>query len=439
MKLIYPDQKLNRLGVAVSGGADSVALLLILLQEQHRFAGELIVYTVNHGIRGQEAARDEAFVKDLCARFNVPCRAFTVDAPLYAKEHNLTLEEAARDLRYRIFSEAIAKGEIDAIATAHHSGDVAETVLFRMLRGSGVSGIAGVLNNRKTVLRPLLFTTKAELCAFLSTQNQAYVTDGTNFCDDADRNFLRNEIFPAIEARFPAAKKHLAAFSFAAQEDEQLLCSLAAPYQSGTTVLPCESRPLFFRALICAMHAAGLTADYERAHLEAAFFLQQKSVGTTETLPHGFVLEKTRAGIAVCAPLAPYFEIPFGVGNISLPCGEFAVERLTLSKEQAAALCRQAPKEKAVWYLAAEALDGGALFRQKKEGDRMLPLGRKTQKKVKDYFAAQKLSLIEKSRCALLVNSQNEVLAVVGHCVCEPAKVTPETTAVYRISLLSQK
>jgi tRNA(Ile)-lysidine synthase len=434
MKLLYPNQKFNRLGVAVSGGADSVALLRILLQEKDRFAEELIVYTVNHGIRGQEAERDASFVQDLCARLAVPCRCHTVNAPLFAKEHGLTLEEAARTLRYRVFDEAIAKGEIDAVATAHHSGDVAETVLFRLLRGSGVSGVAGVLNARKSVIRPLLFVTKEEICAFLGSLNQPYVTDSTNLTGDADRNFLRNEIFPALQTRFPAAKKQLAAFSSAAEEDEALLCSLAARYCKNTTVLPCESRPLFFRALICAMRAAGLTADYERAHLETAYTLQQKRVGTTETLPHGYSLEKTRGGITVSAPLTPYFEIPFGEGCFSLPCGEFAVKRLVLQNGETEELCLRAKTEKNAWFVDASLVDEGTIFRQKKEGDRILPIGKKTPKKVKDYFAAQKLSLADKAAQALLVNGQGTVLAVVGRCVAEQAKITPETTAVYQIS-----
>ena len=202
-----------RLAAAVSGGADSMALLLILRQLQPEFGYELSVCHVNHGLRGETADRDEAFVRDACARLGVPLRVF--HAAELADETGLPPEHAgedwARRLRYACFARLRKEG-IDAVATAHTANDQAETLLLRLARGTGLHGAGGIRPRRGCYLRPLLELTRADTEAFCRAAGQPWVTDETNATDAYARNRVRRAALPALQSTNTAAVENLARF-----------------------------------------------------------------------------------------------------------------------------------------------------------------------------------------------------------------------------------
>ena len=202
-----------RLAAAVSGGADSMALLRILLALQPEFGYELSVCHVNHGLRGETADRDEAFVRDACARLGVPLRVF--HAAELADEMGLPPEHAgedwARRLRYACFARLCKEG-IDAVATAHTANDQAETLLLRLARGTGLHGAAGIRPKRGCYLRPLLELTRADTEAFCRAAGQPWVTDETNDTDAYARNRVRRAALPALQSTNTAAVENLARF-----------------------------------------------------------------------------------------------------------------------------------------------------------------------------------------------------------------------------------
>ena len=202
-----------RLAAAVSGGADSMALLRILLALQPEFGYELSVCHVNHGLRGEKADRDEAFVRDACARLGVPLRVF--HAAELADEMGLPPEHAgedwARRLRYACFARLCKEG-IDAVATAHTANDQAETLLLRLARGTGLHGAAGIRPKRGCYLRPLLALTRADTEAFCRAAGQPWVTDETNATDAYARNRVRRAALPALQSTNTAAVENLARF-----------------------------------------------------------------------------------------------------------------------------------------------------------------------------------------------------------------------------------
>ena len=176
----------------VSGGADSVCLLLMLLEYRKHCDFFLEAVHVEHGIRGDASRRDAAFVKRLCEKRGVCCRIYPVDVPAYAKGHGLGVEEAARKLRYECFREAAEDydGRPVKIALAHHADDNAETMLFRLIRGSGIHGLYGMRPARRlaegvTVIRPLLGMERTEIEAYLKAQGQPYCRGGASY--DAER------------------------------------------------------------------------------------------------------------------------------------------------------------------------------------------------------------------------------------------------------------
>ena len=210
----------RQIALAVSGGADSMALLCLMrpLAEENGIA--LTVCHVNHGLRGETADRDEAFVREVCARLGLPLRVFHA-AELEAEVGRPQAgEDWARRLRYACFGRLLAEG-IDAVATAHTGSDQAETLLFRLARGTGLHGAAGIRPSRPGYLRPLLCLTRADTEAVCRACGETWVTDETNEADDYARNRLRHAALPALCAANRAAERNLARFcEKAARADE---------------------------------------------------------------------------------------------------------------------------------------------------------------------------------------------------------------------------
>ena len=217
----------QHLAAAGSGGADSMALLLLLRQLQPRFGYTLSACHVNHGLRGQSADRDEAFVRVECARLGVPLRVFHA-AELEAEAGKPRAgEDWARRLRYACFERVLADG-IDAVATAHTGSDQAETLLFRLARGTGLHGAAGIRPSRPGYLRPLLCLTRADTEAVCRACGERWVTDETNDTDAYARNRLRHSALPALESTNAAAVQNLARFCEKAARVDAYLAAGAA-------------------------------------------------------------------------------------------------------------------------------------------------------------------------------------------------------------------
>ena len=192
--------------LGVSGGADSVCLTLTLRALRTALTAACEIVHVHHGIRGPQADADASFVSELADRLNIPCRIFHVDVPSYADSHHLSVEDAARILRYECFREAVSGKENACIAVAHNLDDQAETVLFRLFRGSGIRGISGMAplhtDSGIRVIRPLLSTSRAEIESYLSALSEGFRTDETNLLDDYSRNYIRHRLIPVINERF---------------------------------------------------------------------------------------------------------------------------------------------------------------------------------------------------------------------------------------------
>ena len=214
---------------AVSGGADSMALLRVLLELRETFGYPLTACHVNHGLRGETADRDEAFVRAECARLGVPLTVFhPADVGMTVPPH--AGEDWARRLRYACFAQLLAGG-IDCIAMAHTATDQAETLLFRLARGTGLHGAGGIRPRRPGYCRPLLGLTRAETEALCAAFEQGWVTDETNESDAYARNRLRHGAVPALRSVNAAAEENLARFcekaaradAYFARQAEQLL------------------------------------------------------------------------------------------------------------------------------------------------------------------------------------------------------------------------
>jgi tRNA(Ile)-lysidine synthase len=219
----------SRLGVGVSGGADSVALLRLLSELRGELGVVLSVVHVNHKLRGRVSDGDEKFVEQLAARYELPFYVERLDVAAKAKREKANLEDAARRVRYEFFARLITEKKVDRVAVAHTADDQAETVLAHILRGTGLAGLGGIHVETDSVMRPLLFLRRAELRTFLRAKEQAWREDATNRDTARLRARIRKRLMPLLEREFqPAVVKHLAALAEFAREDERFLDWMAA-------------------------------------------------------------------------------------------------------------------------------------------------------------------------------------------------------------------
>lgn len=184
--------------VGLSGGPDSVALLHLLTRIRRSLRLELHAVYLNHGIRKRAARREEIFCRELCERLKVPCEIVAEDVPALARLQKKSLEEAARDLRFKVLANIADERGLRKIALGHHADDQVETILFRLARGAGRSGLLGIPYVRGRIVRPLLEVRKSELLAYLKRHRLEFCTDHTNRESKYRRNYIRNKLLPAL-------------------------------------------------------------------------------------------------------------------------------------------------------------------------------------------------------------------------------------------------
>ncbi len=227
--------------VALSGGADSVTLLLVLAALGKKLGFSVSALHVNHGIRGEEALRDEEFCISLCRDKDVELAVCHADIPSMAAERKQSIESCGRDYRYEVLNTCCKEKGIDYIATAHNANDNAETVLYNLLRGSGSEGLCGIPKIRGNIIRPLLSTGRKDIEAYLNALGQDYVTDGTNSDNCYTRNYIRNVILPACQTVNSDAINAINRASLAVSEDCAYLNAVAKSAEKDGDLRPLPS------------------------------------------------------------------------------------------------------------------------------------------------------------------------------------------------------
>lgn len=421
----------KRVCVALSGGGDSVALFHYLKTHAAENGIRLSALNIEHGIRGETSLRDTAFVQELCAREGVPLYCFSADIPALAAAGGRGLEEEARLFRKKCYEQILREGKADLVATAHHAGDNAESVLFNLFRGASLTGAGGIgafvpLYGEKGVVRPLLGVPKAEISAYLREHALAYREDESNADESYTRNFLRRRVLAPVKERFPHAEERLYAFSRDAQADDELLYELAREHlhaEGGTVFwrrdLP---DPLFRRCFVLALRQTGVNKDITRAHVEGALSLRTAQSGARISLPAGLYAVREYDTVRLCREReqAPP-EQPFRAGTFA-----FAGGTLTAELRQRGAEPLTGGR---TLVLDADALPAGCVLRTPREGDTFCKFGGGT-KALKKVLVDKKIPA--RVRAGLPVVACGErVFAVCGTEIAESVKVTAQTRRVW--------
>ena len=423
----------KRICVAVSGGIDSVVLLCYLKTREGECGYSLSAVHCEHGIRGEESVEDMRFVENLCKEWQVSLYTFFEDCPKRAREEKVSLETAARHFRYESFASLVEEGKADFIALAHHEGDEAETVLFRLSRGASLTGVGGMSALNGYLLRPLLGWTRAEIEEYAKEKGLSWREDKTNFERDATRNKLRLDILPKLEEAVPGAAGNLVRFAGLAREDDEFLYELAERlvHVEGEEVAVefCEKKPLFRRACLSALKRLGVTKDYTALHLENAYRLQGLERGAKQTFPQGVEAEKREKGIVFYVK-KPLFEEPKAEEK-KFDKGGFDGGRYLVSVSSEPIL-PTGNGWKAL-RVDGEKIPQDAVFRFREEGDFMQRFG-SGRKSLKKIFNEEKTPVSERAYLPVIAAGA-EVYVVCGVEISEKVKVTPYTKEILYIAI----
>ena len=446
----------DRIVVGFSGGADSVCLLLVLEEVKKEKDISYCAVHVEHGIRGEESLADAEFAKAFCRERGVLLYTYHVDAPAYAAERKVSLEEGARELRYECFGKAKEAFGATKVAVAHHGDDNAETMLFHLARGTGLRGLAGILPSREDIIRPLLCVTREEIEAYLAQKQVSYCIDSTNEDVTYTRNRIRREVLPILRQVNARAVEHMQYLSeqveelFAYVSREALLQGREGLTEISKTEvwLDCKVigsmesvlRRSFLHQVLSRV--AGSAKDIGTVHvetLERLFFLE---TGKVCHLPYGVkgrksyekVVLKREEEMDTAQGACAQFE---GIGldayvqtgePLCLPSGE----KLWFTLRDFPGAQEKIPEKTYTKWFDYDKMKCDIFLRTRREGDYLVINSQGNQKKLKDYFINEKIPRDQRDSQLLLADGSH-IIWILGHRMSEEYKVTQHTKRVLEV------
>ena len=408
------------IAVATSGGADSMALLHYMHNAAKNSCFKVIALNVEHGIRGESSISDTEFVKNYCNKHGIDLLTYAVDSVKKAKEEKLSLEEAARALRYDCFYSALKDGKCNKIATAHHQGDNAESVLFNLFRGTGLKGVSGITENfDEKIIRPMLDISKEEILSYVKENDIPFVTDQTNLSSEYSRNFIRLNVLPKIKEIFPEVEKSIARFSKIAKVEDDFMhgeALKAVNFLDGVAeiALPLH-QAILTRAVIIALKSLGVEKDWEKSHIDSVKALVTAQNGTKINLKKNVVAIKEYDKIVMFnEQINCDIELPFSVGKRFLNEKTIEIKPINIDTDLKKGFKADATK-----------IPNSAVIRFKRDGDKFTKFGGGT-KSLGDYLTDIKTPKRIRNSIPLLAVG-NEILVIFGIAVSNKIKVD-ETT-----------
>jgi tRNA(Ile)-lysidine synthase len=437
--------------LAVSGGIDSVVLCELCKQAGYSF----VIAHCNFKLRGEESERDAAFVQQLALTYNVPFLMKAFDTQAYAENNKLSIQEAARELRYAWFTELLGretanvKREMAAdhspltihhspftihLLTAHHLDDNIETMLMHFFRGTGIHGLRGMLPKQGDIVRPLLFARKQELATFATENKLHWVEDSSNAQDKYSRNYFRNQLIPLIQHIYPEAENNLAAnlrrfadMELLYEQSVELHKKKLLEYKGQEVHIPVlklqKSQPLHSIVYEIIKDYGFSPAQVD----EVIRLLESESGRYVQSATHRVI--KNRRWLIIAPAQTEQAQ------NLAIDEDEHSIvfENGTLIFESLSNKNAPLTNEPATAFIDHKTVQFPLLLRKWKKGDYFYPLGLKKKKKLARFFIDQKLSLTDKEKVWVL-ESNKKILWVVGLRIDDRFKITEATKQVLRIS-----
>lgn len=438
--------------VGVSGGADSVCLLLVLYKLAPVMDLKLTAVHLNHGMRGGESDGDQTFVESLCSRLGMPLKVFSEKIGEMASALKISEEEAGREARYRLFSQVMDEEQANVIAVAHNLEDNAETVMMNILRGCGLDGLCGMDVRNGSIIRPLLTVSRQEIEAWLIKSGQPYRTDSSNLTDAYFRNRIRNRLFPAIqEITGLNPVQSLTRLSRLAAEDHESLERMAACLFREWYEINKETVLSFSRASLNTMDSAvaariirlaweklkGDRKNLERTHVEAILKLcRSQTTGKKLALPLGFSAwldyDRLFMGIKEASSSEAYaypLVLP-GVTQVPEASGSLHAELLD---RPPGLLLKEIKENSSIQVFDYLKLVRGINIRNRRNGDRIHPSRSPGEKKLKEFFIDRKVSQEERDNIPMVAMGR-DVIWIVGMRTSEKFRADQHTQSFLKLS-----
>lgn len=429
-KLILPGETI---GVAVSGGVDSMSLLHFLHNNKDTLDCQIVAITVDHMLRGENSLGDANFVKHWCKENGIYCQKYSVDAGKIASERRVGVEQGAREARYGVFENLIKENVVDKIALAHHISDQAETILMHLLRGAGLNGAGGMEPIRDNVyIRPFLNVSKDDIVRYASMNYIEYVEDETNAESKYNRNFLRNVIMPQLKQRWEGVEQNLINFAQSCREDNDFILSYV---QHGGTIKEKNfvKIPLVYfhyhssvinRIVFECLDVLNSAKDIERKHIELVKELALSENGKKINLPNGIIVQKEYDYITLFRNerniIAGIY--PFKVGTLNFAnIAEIKVKRTKNLNLVEGSLLMDADK-----------VPKNAVWRTRKNGDKFTKFGGGT-KPLRSFYIDKKIpNRIRDLIPVLAVN--DEIYCIAGVEISDKVKVDKFTKQAFVVT-----
>ncbi|MDR1756540.1 MAG: tRNA lysidine(34) synthetase TilS [Culturomica sp.] len=418
--------------IAVSGGADSIALLFAF----HRLNLDCTALHCNFGLRGSASDGDEQFVRTFCEQYGIPLQTRRFDTAAYSASQGISIEMGARELRYNWFREVRNREQKDYIVTGHQADDLAETVLINLCRGTGIRGLTGIPEINGEIIRPLLGVTREQILAYLAGHRLTYRTDATNESDLYTRNKIRHHIIPAFREINPAFLQTVRENCTILRETELIYRMGIEQWEKETVsreegglrihINRLATTPAPFSLLFEILHPFGFSASRIRE-----IWHSRNSQAGKQFHSGSFLLFRERGYWHLYNKTEirqTRLEIP-GPGDYALNGQLYRFETDTITSD------RSIPADSRTACLDADTFCFPLTVRNRQPGDRFFPLGMQgKQKKLSDFFTDLKVTNKQKKEIPLLTDAQGQILWVVGLRPDERFKVTSTTTRLLRIT-----
>ncbi len=413
--------------VGFSGGADSRAMLDVLVKLSREQNFQIAAAHLNHGIRGEEADRDEQFCKKVCLEYGIPFFSERIDIPAISRESGIGVEEAARNARYGFFARICREyTEYSYIATAHNADDSLETMIFNLCRGSGTKGLCGIPPKRGNIIRPLIYLSKKEILEYCHQNKLEFVSDSTNDLLDYSRNKIRHTVLAPLYEIFPSAHTSASRAAELLRCDCDCLDSIAEEYLSSHP-MPLKAaelsglhKAIASRVIALACNAAGVDT-LAASHIEAVLDCLHTSEPKTLSLPSGVTLHIEKGLLFFKEDVAcPPYEYTLSAGLNEIPCTDYAVFLTTPDTP--------VKYDTNIYNLFIKlpinsATINGLTARNRRSGDKILSAG--ASHSVKKLLCDMKLTLAERSRIPLICDESGNLLAA-GNRISDKCKSSAE-------------
>uniref|UniRef100_A0A832G0Z8 tRNA(Ile)-lysidine synthase n=1 Tax=Ignavibacterium album TaxID=591197 RepID=A0A832G0Z8_9BACT len=433
----------ERILLSLSGGPDSVFLLHFLKKYQKKFKVELGAFHLNHSLR-KSADKEQKFCGELCTNLSIPFYSEKVDVKSFAKKNKISVEEAGRNLRYKLLNEFSQKNNFNLIATAHNADDNTETVVLNLVKGTGVKGIAGIPVKRGNIIRPILCLRKKEIIKYLEESGIKFVIDESNLSEKYERNFLRLKVIPLIEKKLnPQFVNSVLTTSINLQSFnkylEKFLAKLEKKYIEAN-INDIRIKNLLFEKeeewiqseIIRKALSDKFDFSAEQKDVEKILSLKNKQVGKTESFSNKIKAIKERDSVLI------FIESDFSEMPIKIKVGE--VKKIDSFKVFISRVNNNDVKlttAKNIEYVDGDLTGNSFVIRKWKNGDKFYPIGMKGTKKVSDYLNDIKVEAKEKRNQYVLL-SKNKIVWILGKRLDERFKLKPQTKTIYKLELVNE-